>query len=140
MSDHGDLKKALKEHGYKLVGSGKHLVYADPDGHEVRLHLGDKMRESAFRTRMKDIQEAWLHTGKKETPKGESLPTWIKEDPKCYILMRLDKYGMRQELGRCEQVTRHWFPSTRKTQARGDLFFATLVEAKAWVELDQEIP
>jgi hypothetical protein len=89
MSNRGDIRKALKEHGYKLVGTGRHLVYADAQGHEVRMHLGSKLRLHQARGKLASIRRGDVKSGKK----GRSIPDpakamriWDKLDPRHYSL------------------------------------------------------
>lgn len=127
MSARGDLKKALKEGGYRLVGSGRHFHYEDAAGHRVSIHLGDKMRGSAFTTRLKDIKRGNVVSGKK---RPEAPAAWEKVSPRIYVL----KKGAA-EVGRCEQREAGPWEAVDMRRAPETLgSFQTLASAKDCVE------
>jgi len=64
MSATGDIRKALRDHGYKLVGSNKHTVYRNHLGHEVRLHNGHRISQRKLTAVMKDIKRGNVVTGR----------------------------------------------------------------------------
>jgi predicted RNA binding protein YcfA (HicA-like mRNA interferase family) len=64
MSSAGDIRKALRDHGFKLASANKHLVYRNPQGHEVRLHKGNKISQRKFTAVLKDIQRGNSVTGR----------------------------------------------------------------------------
>ena len=84
MSNRGDLKKALKENGYKLVRTGKHFVYADAQGHEVQVHLGDTMRKQQLRGLLGSITKGNVKSGKRVQAPEVAPLVWEKVNPQHY--------------------------------------------------------
>ena len=97
MGTTGDIRKALKVHGFKLLSTNKHAVYQNAEGRVVRLHLGSSISDMKYRTVMKDIERGNVMTGK--VAKERPTAIWTKETARVYVLVR----GNR-EVGRAVQV------------------------------------
>lgn len=129
MSELSTIQKALKEHGFKLVGSNKHKVYLNHEGRVVRLHLGSKMRSAKVTTILKDIRRGNVVSGK--APKAAPESVWTKATAKVHILTR---HGL--EIGRLTQVEGPegfvWELTVPDGDAQGT--FTKLADAKSFLE------
>lgn len=125
-----DIKKALKENGFKLVSSNRHFLYRNDKGVEVRLHLGSRYSDGFLRKMLGHIRNGSSASGK--APKAAPAGEWKKMHPKVYAYCSGDT-----RIGRCEQG-----PSGLWRSLMGDWHFCSadlgefknLAEAKAAVE------
>ena len=134
MSNRGDIKKALKENGYKLVRTGKHFVYADAQGHEVQVHLGDTMRKQQLRGLLGSITKGNVKSGKRPTEKKQEAPlNWLKMDAQHYVLRRgetLTGIECRQrDIFKDGEMYKGW-EVFRANEIQGGEFHGTLYGAK----------
>ena len=112
MSDLGDIRKALRNGGYKLARAGRHLIYANAEGHEICMHLGSKINVRQVRGILGNIARGNVKSGKKQDPKSPGLnPRWGRLGPDEYILVLGDKpTGGRIVGGPPAEDDRRWTP------------------------------
>ena len=131
MSYNSDIAKALKEGGFKLISTNKHMVYQNGEGRIVRLHLGTHVRRSRATTVLKTIRRGDVVSGKVEKVRDHHMPVWQKETAKVYVLWRGG-----QEVGRLTQIATGQGWAWELTVPDGDSngTFTKLDEAKAFLE------
>lgn len=70
MSSKSDIRKALKNNGYKIVELGRHTLYRDSNGFEVRIHNGDTFSDGQVRKMLNQIRNGSCKSKKRQ---GEAV-------------------------------------------------------------------